>query len=253
MKLPGIALIGSRSCSLAVQRACHYLAAEFARRCFCIISGMAMGCDTSAHRGALKAGGRTVALVGHGRDTVYPPQNRRLAQVNVLNGGLLLSEYDLGAPVTRYTLEALDRVQASLALTAVVFQTGVTRGTMHAAMSSVNSSKPLFVVKYSDESTDRAEVIAGNHMLVREAGAWYIRGTDNLDELALSILSSYRAQSRQRSIPYGQCAWLLMSGAASLSQISADALLRAELSLASLLHQTTAHKGKAAPRGCLSC
>ena len=155
--------------------------------------------------------------------------------MNVLNGGLLLSEYDLGAPVTRYTLEALDRVQASLALTAVVFQTGVTRGTMHAAMSSVNSSKPLFVVKYSDESTDRAEVIAGNHMLVREAGAWYIRGTDNLDELALSILSSYRAQSRQRSIPYGQCAWLLMSGAASLSQISADALLRAALSLAACL------------------
>ena len=103
---------------------------------------------------------------------------------------------------------------------------------MHAARSCVNSGKPLFVVKYSDESTDKAEVIAGNHMLVREAGARYIRGTDNLDELALSILSSYRAQSRQRSIPYGQCAWLLTSGAASLSQISADALLRAALSLA---------------------
>lgn len=229
MKLQGIALIGSRSCSLAVQRACHYLAAEFARRCFCIISGMAMGCDTRTHRGALKAGGRTVALVGHGRDTVYPPQNLRLAHEIVLNGGLLLSEYDLGAPVTRYTLGACARLQAALALANVVIQTGVTGGTMHAARSCVNSGKPLFV----DESTDRAEVIAGNHMLVREAGARYIRGTDNLDELALSILSSYRAQSRQRSIPYGQCAWLQTSGAASLSQISADALLRAALSLAS--------------------
>ena len=107
MKLQGIALIGGRSCSLAVQRACHYLAAEFARICFCIISGMAMGCDTSTHRGALKAGGRTVALVGHGRDTVYPPQNRRLAHAIVLNGGLLLSEYDLGALVSRHTLGGL--------------------------------------------------------------------------------------------------------------------------------------------------
>lgn len=104
---------------------------------------------------------------------------------------------------------------------------------MYAARSCVNSGKPLFVVKYSDESADRAEVIAGNHMLVREAGARYIRDTDNLDELALSILSSYRAQSRQRSIPYGQCAWLQMSGAASFSQISADALLRAAQTLAS--------------------
>ena len=81
---------------------------------------MAMGCDTSTHRGALKAGGRTVALVGHGRDSVYPPQNRRLAQVNMLNGGLLLSEYDLGAPVSRYTPEDLERVQARLALATVV-------------------------------------------------------------------------------------------------------------------------------------
>lgn len=185
------------------------------------------------YRGALKAGGRTATFVGHGRDTVYPPQNRRLAQEIVLNGGLLLSEYDLGALVSRYTLEALDRVQARLALATVVIQTGVAGGSMHAARSCVNSGKPLFVVKYSDESTDRAEVIAGNHMLVREAGAMYIRDTDNLDELALSILSSYRAQSRQRSIPYGQCAWLQTSGAASLSQISADALLRAALSLAS--------------------
>ena len=194
-----------------------------------------MGCDTSTHRGALTAGGRTATFVGHGRDTVDPPQNRRLAQEIVLNGGLLLSEYDLGAPVTRYTLGACARLQAALALANVVIQTGVTGGTMYAARSCVNSGKPLFVVKYSDESADRAEVIAGNHMLVREAGARYIRDTDNLDELALSILSSYRAQSRQRSIPYGQCAWLLTSGAASLAQISADALLRAALSLAACL------------------
>ena len=79
---------------------------------------------------------------------------------------------------------------------------------MHAARSCVNSGKLLFVVKYSDESTDRAEVIAGNHMLVREAGARYIRDTDNLDELALSILSSYRlspasGQYRMVSVPGG--------------------------------------------------
>ena len=150
MKLPGIALIGSRNCSLAAQRTGHSLSAEFDPRGFCIISGMAMGCDTSTHRGALTAGGRTATFVGHGRDTVYPPQNRRLALEIVLNGGLLLSEYDLGAPVSRHTLGGCARFQAALALANVVIQTGVTGGTMHAARSCVNSGKLLFVVKYSD-------------------------------------------------------------------------------------------------------
>lgn len=224
--MQGIALIGSIKCFPAAQKAGHYLAADFARRGFCIISGLALGCDTSDQRGALSAGGCTAAFVVHGLDTVYPPQNQRLAQQIVLNGGLLLSENDMGTPVSRHTLIARDCLQAGLALATVVIQTGVAGGTMHASMSCVNSGEPLFVVKYSDESTDRAEATAGNHMLVNEAGARYIRGTDNLDELARSILSSHRVQAHQRSIPKGHSTWLHPAGAASFTQI------RAVLSLA---------------------
>ena len=151
---------------------------------------MAEGCDTIAHRGALNAGGKTIAFLGHGLDSVYPPSNKDLAEEILLNGGLLLSEYDVGTPVTKYNLVARDRLQSGLALATLVIQTSVNGGTMHAARVCLNSGKPLFVVKYSDKETDSAEQTQGNHELAKEAGAAYIKGTDDLDVIADMILNS---------------------------------------------------------------
>ena len=69
-----------------------------------------------------------------------------------------------------------------------VMQTGIKGGTMHAAMSCVNAGKPLFVIKYADDKTDSDEKTLGNHMLVHKHGATYIKGSDNLDDIARAIL-----------------------------------------------------------------
>lgn len=190
LKYPGLAVIGTRENTLAAEKAGLYLAGEFARRGFCIVSGLALGCDTIGHRGALNAGGKTVAFLAHGLDTVYPSQNKNLAQEILLNGGLLLSEYDVGTPVTQYNLVARDRLQAGLAMATLVIQTGIKGGTMHAAKGCANSGKPLFVVKYSDKKTDSDEKTQGNHLLAREMGATYISGKDNLDAIVRSIRES---------------------------------------------------------------
>lgn len=190
LKAPGVAIIGTRKNTIGAEKAGLYLATEFARRGFCIVSGLALGCDTIAHRGALAARGKTIAFLAHGLDIIYPPQNKNLAQEILLNGGLLLSEYDIGTPITHYNLVARDRLQAGLAMATLVIQTGIKGGTMHAAMSCVNSGKPLFVIKYADEKTDSDEKTQGNHMLVKKVGATYIKGTDNLDEIAKMIIES---------------------------------------------------------------
>lgn len=190
LKEPGIAVIGTRKCTPTAKTAGSYLALELAKRGFCIVSGLALGCDTIGHKAALKAGGRTIAILAHGLDTVYPPENTELAEDIVSNGGLLLSEYAIGTRVSQYTLVARDRLQAGLALSTLVIQTGVKGGTMHAAKNCANSGKPLFVVKYKDKQTNSAEITQGNHMLVNEFGASYLAGTDNLDEIAKRILSS---------------------------------------------------------------
>ena len=198
---PAMAIIGTRKNTIGAEKAGLYLASEFARRGFCIVSGLALGCDTIGHRGALNAGGKTIAFLAHGLDTVYPAQNKNLALEIVLNGGLLLSEYDIGTPVTQYNLVARDRLQAGLSMATLVIQTGITGGTMHAAKNCVNSGKPLFVIKYSDEKTDSDEKTQGNHYLVSEMGATYIKGSDNLDAIAKSILqSAENAQSLQPSL-----------------------------------------------------
>lgn len=198
---PAIAIIGTRNNTPGGEKAGLYLSSEFARRGFCIVSGLALGCDTIGHKGALKAGGKTIAFLAHGLDTIYPSQNKNLAQEIIQSGGLLLSEYEIGTPVTQYNLVARDRLQAGLSLATLVIQTGVKGGTMHAAMNCINSGKPLFVIKYSDEKTDSDEKTLGNHMLAKDFGATYIRGTDNLDDLARTILqSTERPESHQLSL-----------------------------------------------------
>ncbi len=189
LKEPAIAVIGTRKCTPTAEKAGSYLASEFAKRGFCIVSGLALGCDTIGHKEALKAGGRTIAFLAHGLDTVYPPENTEIAEDIVINGGLLLSEYEIGTRVSPYNLVARDRLQAGLALATLVIQTGIQGGTMHAAQNCANSGKPLFVVKYRDQQTNSAEITQGNHMLVNKFGASYISGTDNLDEIANRILN----------------------------------------------------------------
>ena len=105
-RMPGLAVIGTREITDFGKKAGSYLTQEFSRRGFCIVSGLAIGCDTVGHRGALDVGGKTIAFLAHGLDTVYPPENEGLAQQIVDNGGLLLSEYPVGMGVNRYNLVA---------------------------------------------------------------------------------------------------------------------------------------------------
>ncbi len=186
MKMPGIAIIGTREITKGGEKAGAYLTKEFVKRGFCIVSGLAVGCDTCAHRSALEANGKTIAFLAHGLDTIYPPENKKLADEIVEKGGLLLSEYPIGTPVSRYYLVARDRLQAAMGKATLVIQTGVAGGTMHAAKTTLKARKPLYVVFYNDPETQNHEKTMGNHYLF-EHGAKYIKGDDNFDLISESI------------------------------------------------------------------
>ena len=189
-QLPGIAIIGTREVTPEGKSGGEYLSQEFAKRNFNIISGLAIGCDTCGHIGALKQGGKTTAILANGLDfaSIYPAENRKLAEDIVNNGGLLLSEYSLGQNVNRYGLVARDRLQAGLALATLVVQTGIKGGTMHAATTTLKANKPLYVMKFKSESVNNHEKCLGNQYLV-EQGAKYISGLSNLDEICDDILN----------------------------------------------------------------
>lgn len=187
-RMPGLAVIGTREITDFGKKAGLYLTQEFSRRGFCIVSGLAIGCDTVGHRGALDVGGKTIAFLAHGLDTVYPPENEALAQQIVDNGGLLLSEYPVGMGVNRYNLVARDRLQASMSLATLVIQTGVQGGTMHAANTTLQYPKPLYAIKFKNNEENEHEKSLGNALLV-EKGAKYISGGDDIDAIAESILN----------------------------------------------------------------
>lgn len=151
LKMPCIAMIGASKNTPIAGKAGEYLAGEFAKRGFCIVSGLARGCDTAAHVGALKAGGKTLAFLGQGLDSVYPPQNKQLADKIVSSGGLLMSEYVAGIPLSGYRLVSRDRLQAGISLATIVIQTDINGGTMHAANATLNAGKPLYVLRYRDK------------------------------------------------------------------------------------------------------
>ena len=184
--MPGLAIIGTREPTPEGVKAGTFLASEFAKRGLSIVSGLAIGCDTCGHRGALAVGGKTVAFLAHGLDMVYPPENESLAHEIVENGGLLLSEYPIGIGVNRYNLVARDRLQAGLSNATLVIQTGVHGGTMHASIATLNSHKPLYVVYHSNDATRKHEKSLGLETLHKK-GAKYIAGGDDRDKIAEDI------------------------------------------------------------------
>ena len=186
--LPGFAVIGTREATPEGVDGGIFLSEEFAKRGFNIVSGLAVGCDTCGHKGALKVGGKTTAILANGLDhnSIYPPENQDLAEEIVENGGLLISEYRIGTPVNRYNLVARDRLQSGLSLATLVIQTGENGGTMHAATATLKAEKPLYTILFKDDATNQHEKCLGNALLVKR-GAKYIKGNDNLDQISDSI------------------------------------------------------------------
>lgn len=187
-QLPGFAVIGTREATPEGIAGGTYLAGEFAKRGFNIVSGLAIGCDTCGHKGALKVSGKTTAILANGLDhkSIYPPENQDLAEEIVENGGLLISEYRIGTPVNRYNLVARDRLQSGLSLATLVVQTGEHGGTMHAATATLKAGKPLYTMLFKNDATNQHEKCLGNALLVKQ-GAKFIKGDANFDEISNSI------------------------------------------------------------------
>lgn len=192
LKMPCLAMIGTRENTPGAEKAGLYLARNFANRGFCIVSGLALGCDTFAHKGALEAGGTTIAFLSQGLDTVYPPENLQLAHEIETSGGLLLSEYPVEQKISRYHLVERDRLQAGISLATIVIQTGEHGGAMHAANAALNAGKPLYVVSYKDMQTEMHEQTKGNHLLLKK-GATKLTGASDLDEIAQKIMQKCRS------------------------------------------------------------
>lgn len=191
-KRKGIAIIGTREPTSEGKLAGEYYGKLFAEAGYNIISGLAIGCDTAGHKGALSiAGGLTTSFMAHGLDKVYPEENTRLAEEIVEKGGLLMSEYPIGINVNRYNLVARDRLQAALADVTIVIQTGVNGGTMHASNAALKAGKPLFCVRYPKLMEHNKT--QGNAVLVNKGGV-YLQSSTALSQVETALADRYKSK-----------------------------------------------------------
>lgn len=159
-----VAIIGARRANNIGRNAAYRLAQEYASREHAIISGLALGCDSTAHRGCLDVQGETIAIVGSGLDITHPIENKSLQEEILDNGGLLLSEQPFRTQATPRRLVARNRLQAALAKQVIVAQCPVKSGTMYTVEFARKMKRDVFAVAYNYYN----EFSSGNEYLIKE-------------------------------------------------------------------------------------
>lgn len=177
---PYVALVGTRRASPYGVRMAEKLARELAVRGITVVSGMAMGIDAAAHRGALEAGGRTVAVLGCGVNIVYPPQNAELMQ-DIIARGAVVSQFPMDMKPSKGHFPYRNRIISGMSLGTVVVEAPLTSGALITARQAAEQGREVFAVP-GQAGTRNAE---GPHALIREGAKLVERVEDILVELEL--------------------------------------------------------------------
>ncbi|MEO8445612.1 MAG: DNA-processing protein DprA [Gammaproteobacteria bacterium] len=187
LSLPQLAIVGSRNATPAGADTARDFAAHLAARGFCITSGLAEGIDAAAHRGALAAGGRTIAVCGTGPDIVYPRLHAALADEIVASGGAIVSEFAPGTPVYRGNFPRRNRLISGLAVGTLVVEAGVRSGALGTARHAMEQGREVFAIPGSIHNP----VARGCHQLIRNGAKLVETASDIVEELA-GLLASLR-------------------------------------------------------------
>jgi DNA processing protein len=193
----GVAVIGARESTSWGDGVARRLGAALARRSYNVVSGLALGIDTAAHRGALDEGGATTAVIV---DVVgiYPERNAELAEEIVRGGGLLLAEHPPGTSATRGHLVARDRIQSALSVAVFPVETAVTGGTVHTLRFAAAQRRPVFCLAPEELHAHSTPAFhEGIAKIVREGAAVYRVAA--IDDMAGSLTAPQEPATSRRA------------------------------------------------------
>ncbi len=170
----GVAIVGSRRTSHYGSETAERLASQLAQNGVPVISGLARGIDTAAHRGALRGQGRTLAVLGGGLDCLFPPENAGLAQ-EISRQGAVITEYSLGRQPDKTTFPVRNRIVSGISLGVVVVEADVTSGAMITANQAMEQGRTVFAVPGRVDSIGAR----GPHQLIK-SGARLVEGVEDI-------------------------------------------------------------------------
>ena len=175
----GIAIVGSRNCSLYGQKIAKYLSYQLAKKGIHIISGLARGIDTFSHMGTLQAKGKTIAVLGSGLDVIYPPENAKLAEKIVESEGCLVSEYIVGTKPLGEHFPARNRIISGLASGVVVVEASEKSGSLITVDFALEQGKNVYAVPGNINSPNSL----GTNSLIKQGAKIVTNVEDILEDL----------------------------------------------------------------------
>lgn len=182
---PLLAVVGSRNATRGGVEVARDFAADLAERGLVIVSGLAVGIDAAAHRGALEVGGGTLAVCGTGLDRVYPAAHAELAE-RIATAGLLLSELPPGTPPRRRHFPRRNRLIAALALGTLVVEASLASGSLITARLAAECGAEVFAIPGSIMAPTKR----GCHRLIRDGAKLVESSADVLEELAPALAAA---------------------------------------------------------------
>jgi DNA processing protein len=171
-----IGIVGSRSTSHYGLSAADRLAYQLGQTGFTVVSGLARGTDTAAHNGALKSGGRTIAVLGGAIDCLYPPENAGLAD-QIAKQGAVVSEYPMGRQADRMTFPYRNRIISGLSMGVLLIESATKGGSMHTAEAATEQGRTVFALPGRIDTPGAK----GPHLLIKN-GAKLVESLDDILE-----------------------------------------------------------------------
>ena len=182
LERPLIAIVGTRQATAEGKRIAEEFSKDLVEAGFGIISGLALGIDASAHKGALSAGGNTIAVLGNGIDDVYPPENKELANRILESGGAVISEYGPGEPIEKSNFIQRNRIISALSIAVLVIEAPIHSGALVTARTGGEQGKDVFVVPGAIGDPN----FEGSHKLIRDGAILVSSVKDILEDLNLT-------------------------------------------------------------------
>ncbi len=178
-----VAVVGSRHPTLYGMETAERFARDLSEMNLVIVSGMARGIDAAAHRGCLRIGGKTVAVLGSGLDIVYPRENQGLFE-KIKETGTVVSEFPLGTEPLPYNFPRRNRIVSGLSLGVLVVEANIKSGALITAEFALEQGKEVFAVPGRADSP----LSGGPHALIRQGAKLVLSAGDILDELPIESL-----------------------------------------------------------------
>jgi DNA processing protein len=186
-----VAVVGTRRVTPYGRQVTEEIASFLAANGVSVVSGLARGVDSIAHNAALKAGGRTIAVLGSGVDRVYPPENRALAD-QIIGHGAILSDYAPGTPPESSNFPPRNRIISGLSMTVVVIEAGKTSGALITAEFAAEQGREVFAVP----GNILAPQSKGTNRLIQQGAHPLLSASDILQALNLTQVGQHKAERK---------------------------------------------------------